>query len=43
IFRFLATGDSFQTIAFSFRLGHSTVHNIVKDVCVAIIDKLLVE
>lgn len=42
-FRFLATGDSFQTIAFSFRLGHSTVHNIVKDVCVAIIDKLLVE
>jgi len=24
-------------------LGHSTVHNIIKDVCVAIIDKLLVE
>ncbi|CAI6363058.1 unnamed protein product [Macrosiphum euphorbiae] len=38
--RFLATGDSYQTIAFSFRLGHSTVQGIVIEVCNAIILKL---
>ena len=32
-FRYLATGDSHQTIAFSFRVGRSTVSNIVKEVC----------
>ncbi|XP_069684976.1 uncharacterized protein [Periplaneta americana] len=31
--RHLATGDSHQTIAFSFRLGRSTVSKIVKEVC----------
>jgi hypothetical protein len=30
-FRFLATGDSFQTIAFSYRMGHATVQQIVKE------------
>ncbi|XP_068082944.1 uncharacterized protein [Anabrus simplex] len=39
--RFLATGDSFRTIAFSYRLGHSTVHAIVRQVCQAIINNLL--
>uniref|UniRef100_A0A182F8H5 DDE Tnp4 domain-containing protein n=1 Tax=Anopheles albimanus TaxID=7167 RepID=A0A182F8H5_ANOAL len=34
--RYIATGDSFQTIAFSFRLGRSTVSAIVKEVCEAI-------
>ena len=34
--RFLATGDSMQTIAFSYRLGHSTVCNIIKDTCDAL-------
>jgi hypothetical protein len=29
----LVTGDSQQTIAFSFRVGRSTVSNIVKEVC----------
>lgn len=29
----MATGDSFQTIAFSFRLGRPTVSIIVKEVC----------
>jgi hypothetical protein len=29
----LATGDSHQTIAFSFRAGRSTVSKIVKEVC----------
>ena len=31
--RFLATGDSMQTIVFSYRLGHSTVCNIIEDTC----------
>ncbi|XP_047990332.1 protein ALP1-like [Leguminivora glycinivorella] len=38
--RYLTTGDSFQTIAFSFRLGSSTVSNIVKEVCKAIWDTM---
>jgi len=32
-FRYLATGDSHQTTAFSFRVERSTVSNIVKEVC----------
>lgn len=39
-YRFLATGDSFQTISFSYRLGHSTVQTIVLEVCNAIISNL---
>lgn len=39
--RFLATGDSFRTIATSYRLGHSTVQSIVIEVCKAIIEKLM--
>ncbi|KAK4884078.1 hypothetical protein RN001_000349 [Aquatica leii] len=31
--RFLATGNSFRSIAFSCRLGFSTMREIVKDVC----------
>ncbi|XP_025420698.1 uncharacterized protein LOC112690816 [Sipha flava] len=38
--RFLGTGDSYQSIAFSFRLGHSIVQSIVFEVCSAIISKL---
>ncbi|KAL1276997.1 hypothetical protein QQF64_023670 [Cirrhinus molitorella] len=34
--RYLATGDSFKTIAFSYQVGHSTVTGIVKDVASAI-------
>ncbi|CAH1379850.1 unnamed protein product [Tenebrio molitor] len=41
--RFLATGDSFRTIAFSYRLGHSTVQQIVGEVCSAIIKNMLSE
>uniref|UniRef100_UPI001478F110 protein ALP1-like n=1 Tax=Osmia lignaria TaxID=473952 RepID=UPI001478F110 len=43
IFKFLATGDSYQTIAFSYRLGHSTVRSICLDVCNAINEILLAE
>ncbi|XP_046144427.1 uncharacterized protein LOC123988430 [Osmia bicornis bicornis] len=43
IFRFLATGDSYQTIAFSYRLGHSTVRSICLEVCRAINEILLAE
>lgn len=39
--RLLATGDSYQTIAFSYGLGHSTIHAIVQEVCNAILNKLL--
>ena len=38
--RFLATGDSMQTIAFSYRMGHSTVCTIIPEVCDAIWDAL---
>ena len=31
--RYLTTGDSMQTISFSYHLGHSTMCNIVKDTC----------
>jgi hypothetical protein len=42
-YRYLATGDSFKTIAFSYRVGHSTVVGIIKDVCEAIWDNLVEE
>ena len=41
--RYLATGDSMQTIAFSYRLGHSTACNIIGDTCDAIWDSLCAE
>ena len=34
--RFLATGDSYQTIAFSYRCGKSTVAKIIPETCAAI-------
>ncbi|XP_046860906.1 protein ALP1-like [Xenia sp. Carnegie-2017] len=34
--RYLATGDSHQTISFSYRLGHSAVNKIVPETCLAI-------
>ncbi|XP_050064147.1 uncharacterized protein LOC126552987 [Aphis gossypii] len=40
VMAFLGTGDSYQSIAFSFRLRHSTVQSIVLEVCSAIISKL---
>ncbi|XP_046688147.1 uncharacterized protein LOC124373872 [Homalodisca vitripennis] len=41
--RFLATGDSFKTISFSYRLGRSTVAAIVHDTCRTIVKVLLNE
>ncbi|XP_066583778.1 uncharacterized protein [Prorops nasuta] len=38
--RYLATGDLPNTIALAFRVGESTVRNIVKEVCMAIIKSL---
>ncbi|KAK5647765.1 hypothetical protein RI129_002657 [Pyrocoelia pectoralis] len=35
-FRFLVTGDSYRSIAFCFRLGETTVSNIVSEVCRAL-------
>ena len=34
--RYLVTGDSMQTVSFSYRLGHSTVCNIIEETCQAI-------
>lgn len=42
-FRFLATGDSFKTIPFSFRLGHTTAHEIVNETCKTIVETLMEE
>lgn len=39
-FRYLATGDSFQSVAFSFRVGNSTVAKIVNETCDIIWNKL---
>ena len=41
--RYLATRDSMQTIAFSYRLGHSIVCNTIEDTCDAIWDALASE
>ncbi|XP_047518999.1 uncharacterized protein LOC125058904, partial [Pieris napi] len=41
--RYLATGDSFTTIAFSYRLGISTVRRAVLEVCDAVIKNVLRE
>lgn len=38
--RFLATGDTFGTIAFSYRQGHKTVCRIVYETCDAIWKRL---
>ena len=40
LFRFLATGDSYTTIAFSYRVGLQTVCNIVNETCDAIWKRL---
>lgn len=42
-FSFLATGDSYRTIANSYRVGHSTVSGIVPDVARAIWECLVDE
>ena len=31
VFRFMVTGDSFRTVAYSYRIGVSSVHNIIKE------------
>ncbi|KAL2092787.1 hypothetical protein ACEWY4_012585 [Coilia grayii] len=41
--RYLATGDSFATIAFSYRVGHCTVGRVVKEVAAVIWDVLVPE
>ena len=38
--RFLATGESQQSLSFSYRLGKATVSNIVSETCQAIYDSL---
>ena len=38
--RYLASGDSQQSISYNFRIGKTTVHNIVKETCEAIWEAL---
>ena len=38
--RYLVTGDSMQTISFSYRLGHSTVCAIIDSTCAALWEAL---
>ena len=38
--RFLVTGESFESLSFQFRIGKTTVGNIVLEVCSAIYDSL---
>jgi hypothetical protein len=42
-FGYLATGDSQKTIAFSYRLGNSTVNKIVMDTCKIVTEKVMSE
>ncbi|KAI4472002.1 hypothetical protein MML48_1g12228 [Holotrichia oblita] len=38
--RYLATGESYKSLSFSFRVGHSTISRIVPEVCTAIYKNL---
>ncbi|XP_031357873.1 protein ALP1-like [Photinus pyralis] len=40
---YLATGDSLNTISFSYRMGHSTVFKIVRETCQIIAENLMSE
>jgi len=37
--RFLATGNSYHDLSFSFRVAHNTVSQLVPDVCDAIVEE----
>lgn len=43
LFRYLATGSSFKTLAFTFRMGDNTVGKIVKETVIAIWEELHLE
>lgn len=38
--RYLATGESFQSLSFQFRVGKTTIGEIVMEVCTVILDTL---
>lgn len=41
--RYLATGNSYKTLEYAFRVGNNTISKFVPEVCEAIIDELLEE
>ena len=41
--RFLATGDSYMSLQYSFRVAHNTITSIIDDTCAAIIDEYMRE
>uniref|UniRef100_A0A1Y1M993 Transposase Helix-turn-helix domain-containing protein n=1 Tax=Photinus pyralis TaxID=7054 RepID=A0A1Y1M993_PHOPY len=38
--RYLATGESYKSLSFSFRMGQSTIAGIIPEVCIAIYNNL---
>ncbi len=38
--RFLASGDCLRSLSYSFRIGHSTISEIVVETCIAIFNRL---
>ncbi|KAF2886843.1 hypothetical protein ILUMI_19332 [Ignelater luminosus] len=41
--RYLATGETMKSLSYSFRVGHSTISNIIPEVCTAVYDNLKTE
>ncbi len=41
--RFLATGDSYHSLMYGFRVAHNTISCIVREVCTSIIEEYLQE
>ena len=39
-FRFLATGETYLSLSYSYRVGHTTISRIVPEVCSVLWDKL---
>lgn len=39
-YRFLATGETFRSLSFSFRMGRTSVARIIKETCYAILKEL---
>jgi hypothetical protein len=41
--RYMATGDSYKSLSYSFRVAHNTISSIVAETCEAIIEEYMEE